>query len=160
MKKAILFVPMVIGTLALSVPVSGADRPANSSRYSDRDRMSSWNQGKAQLEQALKVGESKNFYRQQIEKQGFRITAVNYDKPDYVEYEMVKGDQSYEVQIDFDKNSNKSTKVEVERNLWRAEATDRALEAKDKQQVSRSKDLPKGDPRYSDRDKKESWEQG
>jgi uncharacterized protein YmfQ (DUF2313 family) len=157
MKRVILFIPLVVGMLAVSVPVPGADRPANQSRYSDRDRMSSWSQGKNQLEQALKIGESKDFYRPAIEKQGFRITAVNYDKPDYLEYEVVKGDQSYEVQIDFDKNSNKSSKVDVDRNLWRAEATDRALEARDKQQVSRSKDLPKGDPRYSDRDRKESW---
>jgi hypothetical protein len=38
---------------------------------------------------------------------------VKYDKPEYLEYEIVKGDDSYEVQIDFDKNSSKATKVGV-----------------------------------------------
>jgi uncharacterized protein YmfQ (DUF2313 family) len=160
MKKATLIIPLVAGALAVSVPVSSADRQPGSSRYSDRDRMDSWNQGKKDLEQALKVGENKQFYRQQLEKQGFQITAVNYDKADYVEYEIVKGDRSYEVQIDFDKNNNKATKVEIDRNLWRAEATDRVLEGREKRQVSRKDELPRGDARYSDRDRKESWNRG
>ncbi len=40
-------------------------------------------------------------------------------KPDYLEYEIVKGDESFEVQIDFDKNSNKATKVDVTLNPGR-----------------------------------------
>jgi len=160
MKKFTLIIPLVAGALAVGAPVSSADRQPSSSRYSDRDRMDSWNQGKKDLEQVLKAGESKQFYRQQLEKQGFQITAVNYDKPDYIEYEVVKGDRTYEVQIDFDKNSNKANKVEIERNLWRAEATDRVLEGKQKQQVSRKDNLPRGDARYSDRDRKESWNRG
>src|SRR6266550_4613686 len=64
------------------------------------------------LEHALKTGETKNFYRREIENMGWQITSVNYDKPDYVEYEIVKGDDSYEVQIDFDTNSSKATKVD------------------------------------------------
>jgi hypothetical protein len=58
---------------------------------------------------------------------GYKITSVNADKPDYVEYEIVKGNDTYEVQIDFDKNSNKAIKVDVTSNLWQAEATDKAL---------------------------------
>jgi len=44
------------------------------------------------LEHALKTGETKNFYRREIENMGWQIISVNYDKPDYVEYEIVKGD--------------------------------------------------------------------
>jgi hypothetical protein len=58
---------------------------------------------------------------------GYKVTSVNADKPDYVEYEIVKADDTYEVQIDFDKNSNKAIKVDVTSNLWQAEATDKAL---------------------------------
>jgi uncharacterized protein YmfQ (DUF2313 family) len=79
------------------------------------------------LEQALKTGESKDFYRRELEKMGWKVTSVNYDKPDYVEYEIVKGDDSYEVQIDFDKNSNKATKVDVAMNAWKTDATKQAL---------------------------------
>jgi hypothetical protein len=41
---------------------------------------------------------------------GWTITAVNKDKPDYAEWEIVKGDQSYEVQLNFEKASHKSKK--------------------------------------------------
>jgi uncharacterized protein YmfQ (DUF2313 family) len=87
------------------------------------------------LEQALKTGEEKDFYRRQLEKMGWKITSVNYDKPDYVEYEIVKGDDSYEVQIDFDKNSRKANKVDVALNAWKTDATKQAL--KDQTQARR-----------------------
>ena len=61
---------------------------------------------------------------------GWKITSVNYDKPDYAEYEIVKGDQTYEVQIDFDKNSHKATKVDVATNAWKADSTENALKSK------------------------------
>ena len=58
---------------------------------------------------------------------GWKVTSVNYDKPDYVEYEVVKGDESYEVQIDFDKSSHKATKIDVAMNAWKTDATKQAL---------------------------------
>jgi uncharacterized protein YmfQ (DUF2313 family) len=107
---------------------------ANPTRYSDRDRMKSSKDEEDKLEKALKTGEDKNFYRKQLEKMGWKITSVNYDKPDYVEYEIVKGDQSYEVQIDFDKDSRKATKIDVALNAWKADATKKAL---DRRQAAR-----------------------
>lgn len=101
-------------------------------RFSDRDRRDTGEKAEKQLEQALKTGEDKNFYKKQLEKMGWKVTSVNYDKPDYVEYEIVKGNDTYEVQIDFDKNSGKATKVDVAPNMWAAEATNRALEAQDR----------------------------
>ena len=71
----------------------------NPSRFSDRDRMKSAKSEEDKLEHALKTGEEKDFYRRQLEKMGRRVTSVNYDKPNYVEYEIVKGDTTYEVQI-------------------------------------------------------------
>ncbi len=85
------------------------------------------------LEQALKTGETKDFYRRELEKMGWKITSVNYDKTDYVEYEIVKGDQSYEVQIDVDKNSHKATKIDVATNAWKTNATKQALKGTDRQ---------------------------
>jgi uncharacterized protein YmfQ (DUF2313 family) len=85
------------------------------------------------LEQALKTGETKDFYRRELEKMGWKITSVNYDKTDYVEYEIVKGDQSYEVQIDVDKNSHKATKIDVATNVWKTNATKQALKGTDRQ---------------------------
>ncbi|HWP59435.1 MAG TPA: hypothetical protein VNL14_16195 [Candidatus Acidoferrales bacterium] len=157
MNKRALIITFAAGVLA-AAPLWGAERERaadRGGRYSDRERMSDWDRGKKDLEQALKLGESKPWYRQQIAKHGFQITAVNHDRPDYVEYEIVKGDNSYEVQIDLDK-SGKASKVEIDRNLWRAAATERALEGKGKQPVGRADEPPRGDPRYSDRDRRQS----
>jgi uncharacterized protein YmfQ (DUF2313 family) len=104
----------------------------NNSRFSDRDRRNTGERAEKQLEQALKTGEDKEFYKKQLEKMGWKITSVNYDKPEYVEYEIVKGNETYEVQIDFDKKSRKATKIDVAANMWSAEATNKALEARDK----------------------------
>ena|SRR5436190_17558108 len=89
--------------------------------------MKSSKDDKDQLEQALKTGEEKNFYRRELEKMGWKITSVNYDKPDCAEYEIVKGDHTYEVQINLDKNSHKATKVDVASNVWKADSTENAL---------------------------------
>jgi uncharacterized protein YmfQ (DUF2313 family) len=101
---------------------------ANPDRYSDRDRRKAYDSEEEKLEKTLKTGENKKYYRDQLEKMGYKVTSVNTDKPDYVEYEIVKGTDTYEVQIDFDKNSSKATKVDVTANLWQAEATDKALD--------------------------------
>jgi uncharacterized protein YmfQ (DUF2313 family) len=100
---------------------------ANPNRYSERDRTKAAKSDTDKLEQALKTGEEKAFYRRELEKMGWQITSVNYDKPDYLEYEIVKGDRSYEVQIDFDKNSHKASKVDVAANAWKTDATKKAL---------------------------------
>ena len=102
----------------------------NPERYSDRDRIKASKDSKDSLEKALKTGETKQFYRRELEKMGWKVTSVNYDKPDYVEYEIVKGDDTYEVQIDIDKNSKKATKVDVTTNAWKTDATKQALKSK------------------------------
>ncbi|HEU4343047.1 MAG TPA: hypothetical protein VFU31_15950 [Candidatus Binatia bacterium] len=169
MKARIRVVTLLLGAVTLSVPAyvaaQGADRPrdkdrlespkdiGDSNRYSDRDRERSSRDEKKALEQALKTGESKDSYRRQLEKMGWQITSINYDKPDYVEYEIVKGNSTYEVQIDFDKNSNKAKQVDVSANAWKAEATQRALKG---EKVEGSKKAAANGSRYSDRDRMKS----
>jgi CRISPR/Cas system-associated protein Cas5 (RAMP superfamily) len=104
------------------------DRSASGSganQYSDRDRRASWEKGKQELERSLKPGQDKETYRRELEKLGWKITSVNYDKPDYVEWEIVKGDETYEVQIDL--KDNKAAKIDVAPNMWKAKATEEAL---------------------------------
>jgi hypothetical protein len=135
MKRTGLVISIVFGGATMFPQFSpmavAADRNMNvtkdASRYSDRDRMRSSKDDEDRLEKALKTGEEKAFYRRELEKMGWQITSVNYDKPDYVEYEIVKGDDSYEVQIDFDTNSHKAKKVDVAFNAWKTDATKRAL---------------------------------
>jgi len=158
MKTRIAFLSIIIAGMTLTVPfatTSHADdrvqRKDNINRYSDRDRMKTAKDSEDKLEQALKTGETKDFYRRELEKMGWQITSVNYDKPDYLEYEIVKGDDSYEVQIDFDKNSNKATKVDVTTNIWKTDATEQAL--KERKKVAYPSRTTTNAERYSDRDR-------
>ena len=154
MKTRAVILSLIISGSTMTIPVTAtiaADKVDRPNRYSDRDRMKTAKDSEDKLEQALKTGETKDFYRKELDKLGWQITSVNYDKPDYVEYEIVKGDDSYEVQIDFDKNSNKATKVDVTTNAWQTDATDRAL--KDKKKVAYPNRTTPNPERYSDRDR-------
>lgn len=128
-----------------------ADKGVN---YSDRERMKSWSGEKEKLEQTLKVGASKADYRKILADNGYTITAINKDTADYVEYEVVKGDHSYEVQIDLDKKTSMGSKVDVDRNQWRADATKEAMRSG--KAVTASKRLTNGEA-YSDRANNKGW---
>ncbi len=159
MKPYTAVLTIVIAGASVTVPIStqaiAAERVQKSedgSRYSDRDRMKKSKGEEDKLEQALKTGEEKAFYRRELEKMGWQITSVNYDKPDYVEYEIVKGNDSYEVQIDLDKNSHKATKVDVALNAWKTDATDKALNHRGKPGVYPNRTTTNPE-RYSDRER-------
>lgn len=122
--------------------------------YSDRGRMKSWSSEKEMLEAKLKTGAGKGDYMKAIADAGFTITAINSDKPDYLEYEIVKGKDSYEVQIDLDKTTKMGSKVDVDRNLWRADATKAAIRSG--KAVAATKALPDGG-KYSDRAYSKDW---
>jgi uncharacterized protein YmfQ (DUF2313 family) len=137
------------GALALSAPaVVGA--------ASDNER---WNQGQAELQKNLPPGMSADAYRKKLEDLGYKVTSTNYSNPDYLEYEVVKGDQTWEVQIDVDDNTHKATKVDIATNMWKTDATERELE-RNKQAYAGSesatgayaKTAARGN-RYSDRDR-------
>ena len=88
---------MLLASIIAAAPLVAADKPpeksADRSRYSDRDMRKNYEDEEKKLEQALKTGQDKNAYRRELEKMGYQITSVNYDKPDYVEYEIVKGNK-------------------------------------------------------------------
>ena len=94
--------------------------------FSDRERMKGWTNKKDQLERELKLGQNKAFYLKTLTDRGFNITSVNTSKADAAEYEVVKGNQTYEVQIGFD-NAGKATEVDVTTNMWRTDATKAAM---------------------------------
>jgi len=112
---------------------------------SDNER---WNMGQAELQKQLTPGMSAADYRKKIEGMGYKITSTNYNNEDYLEYELVKDDNTWEVQIDVDDATKKATKVDVTMNTWKTDATERALGrtvASDDKQVYRNP--------YSDRDR-------
>lgn len=122
--------------------------------YSDRNRMKTWSGDKERLATNLKVGASKADYMKIIADAGYTITAINSDKPDYLEVEVVKGNDSYEVQIDLDKKTNIGSKVDVDRNLWRSDATKEAMRSG--KAVAATKASPDGS-KYSDRTYAKNW---
>lgn len=121
---------------------------------SDREQMKNWSGERDQLAQTLKAGASKDDYRKILADLGYTITAINSDTADYTEYEVVRGHQSYEVQIDLDKKTRLGSKVDVERNQWRADATKEAMRTG--KPVMASKRLANGDT-YSDRANNKGW---
>ncbi|MCB1859319.1 MAG: hypothetical protein KDI63_13650 [Gammaproteobacteria bacterium] len=136
MKMRILTLAVIFGCYGVTSMVMAAETQKESmtSEQSmlDKDaRMAKWKQDKDELEVALGVGKEKSYYRQTLEKMGYAITSVNSDESDYLEYEIIKGGDSYEVQIDFE--NGLANEVDVTTNIWRAEATEQALENKDYQ---------------------------
>jgi len=93
--------------------------------YSDRARMKNWTGEKERIEKALAGGKDKNWYSGELKKLGYQVTSVNDSEKDYVEYEIVKGAETYEVQIDFDNAIGK--KVNVTTNMWQSDGTEKAL---------------------------------
>jgi uncharacterized protein YmfQ (DUF2313 family) len=104
-----------------------ADTTAPAVAYSDRAKMTTYDSDRKALQAQLATGMDAAFYRKKLADLGYQVTAVNDREADYVEYEVVKGGNSHEVQIDFDKASRKATKVDVAMNLWRADSTKAAL---------------------------------
>ncbi len=101
-----------------------------SDKTSDRAHMKSWGDEKQVLEKNLGAGHDHAYYGKRLKELGYTVTATNKNETDYLEYEVVKGRNSYEVQVDFDKGTGMSSKVDVDANAWKAEATERALGSK------------------------------
>ncbi len=110
-----------------TVPTATAYSKGNEA-YSDRTYAKSYGNEKDRLEKMLGTGHDRGYYLAELKKLGYQVTSTNDDKKDYVEYEVVKGANSYEVQIDFD--NGKSSKVDVATNMWKADGTEKALDAK------------------------------
>ena len=122
--------------------------------YSDRAQMKSWNDDKAMLQSELATGHDKAWYAKAITDKGYQITSVNVDKPTELEYEVVKGTQTYEVQVNFDKSNHMAKKVDVSTNMWRADSTKQAMAG---HKVPTASAYMKGNEVYSDRGYMKSW---
>ncbi len=131
----------------------GADPMSRRDRLQNAQAAYSSEVGK--LETMLKGAQNRADYKSILEKNGYRISAVNADKPDYIEYEVVKGVHTYEVQLDFKDNAPKATKVDVAPNMWRAESTERMM--KDENYKHAGPMVADTEGRYSDRRYAKGW---
>jgi len=143
----------LVGSLSLSPAAfaadTGSDMQAKRLSATEKAEMKKrWAANSDELEKALGVGHDKAYYRQTLEKMGYAITAKNFDKPEYLEYEVIKNGESYEVQVDFE--NGKSEKVDVTTNLWRADSTAAALRDKNYKYVYPSALTERAD-KFSDR---------
>lgn len=120
MKKSIMKIAWA-GSLAGALLIT---QPFSAAAATDSER---WNHGQAELQKALQPGEGAAAYQKKIEDLGYKVTSVNYNDKDYLEYEVVKDNQTWEVQIDVDKNTGKATEVDIATNAWKTDATERAL---------------------------------
>lgn len=157
-----LYLAILAGNLALPGSVGAADTVhddvgrGTAPISSDRERMQSWTDEKTNLEKSLRVGEGEDYYRRELDKLGYRITAVNHNDRDYLEYEVVKGPNSYEVQIDLDKATGAATKIDVTANIWKAESTEKALKVEG-YRVEYSDATGAASPSFSDRARMKTW---
>lgn len=115
----------------------------------------SMDDAKDQLESKLKVVQNRTGYATALQNSGYRISAINVDKPDYLEYEVVKGNASYEVQLDFADGATKATAIDVTSNNWRADSTEQML--KDPQYKTPTAMVVDPASRYSDRHLMRAW---
>ena len=132
--------------------VCGAGIVALSAPGAYADDQTVWQQGQTELQQALTKGQDRGFFDTKLRELGYQITAINYNDEDYLEYEVVKGNQTYEVQIDIDEETKKSTEIEIDPNMWKTEATERALARNTGMTEANGHGAPYG-YRYSDRDR-------
>ena len=96
-------------------------------KFRDKQYLSSWNDEKEALEAALVPGKPMGDYQKILEDKGYRVTSMNDADTDSMEFEIVKGQQSYEVQLEADNASNIVKSVDVTTNMWQSKETERAL---------------------------------
>ena len=112
-------------------PVAATKALADGHKYSDRAYTKDWTSEKEKLEKALGAGKDVVAYKADLKKMGYQVTSINDKDKDYVEMEVVKGSDSYEVQIDLD-DAGKGKKVDVAANMWQSDATEKALSSRKK----------------------------
>jgi ribosomal protein S6 len=146
------------GNTAATTPApAAAERPIapGGASVDPTQRDAAVNSESDQLEQKLRAGQNRADYKNILESNGYRIAAINRDKKDYLEYEVVKGNRSYEVQLDFKDGATRATEIDVAANMWRADATERML--KDANYSHTGPLVADRDGRYSDSRYMKAW---
>lgn len=155
---------IALAVVSLFGTAMAADRPASHPADSMRtttpmvrpaDRNAAFTNEKDMLEQKLKAGTDRASYKKIIEDNGYRVSAINADKPDYLEYEIVKGTHSLEVQLDFKDGAQRATGIDVTSNMWRADSTKRM--EKDNNYKSATPLVADPTGKYSDRRYMKDW---
>jgi len=146
---------VVVLCAVLAEPALAAE-PVPMSRAEERAYRADLDEERDRLERELSRVTERAGFAAAIEAQGYRLASVNVDQPDYVEFEIVKDRASHEVRIKFDPESKKVRDLDVDRNMWLSETTERMLE--DPAYVPAAPLVPAPDGGSSDRSRIDSWE--
>lgn len=158
MKLKYTFIALASSALLVAGAAQAADTTAaQPTKMTDRLMAKSGNMkaDREQLQQKLRAGKNREDYQKILKDNGFRISAINDDKKDYLEYEVVKAGHSYEIQFDFKEGVAQATKIEVENNMWRADTTKRMM--KDEKYQHAGPLVVDGKGTYSDRRNMKGW---
>lgn len=101
--------------------------PEIASRVRDSDRMADWNEEHQILRGMLPAGEPIDSYMRRMGMLGYRVTAVNDSAPDHIEWEVVRGNDSFEVQLHKTPDTDQVNEVDVTMNIWPSKETKQAL---------------------------------
>ena len=93
---------------------------------SDRVRGKAWAEEKPAVEKELGVGDDRSYYRAALQKMGYTVTTTKDSDAGNLELEAVKGDTRYEIKVEFDEKSLKSTAVDVSTSIWETNAAERS----------------------------------
>lgn len=99
-------------------------------RYSDTQYTQVWSEENKALAAAMPVGKKFEDYKNILEERGYKITSINDAGAEEVEFEIVKGEHSFEVNLERDPDTKLVKKVEVSNNIWRSEETEKAIDKK------------------------------
>jgi hypothetical protein len=69
------------------------------------------------------VGQTKQFYKDELKKQGYEIARINTDDKDELSLEAVKGANSVEFNVAFNEDNGKSTSVDADSIWFESQAT-------------------------------------
>jgi hypothetical protein len=67
----------------------------------------------AELERSLPAGQAPHFYWQVLTAMGYEVEEIDYEKDDYVDFEVVKDREAYEVRLDLEERQSRVRTVEV-----------------------------------------------
>ncbi len=108
-------------------------------------RVTEFQAEKVKLESVLTGAAQREDYATLLEKGGYHISSVNADKPELLEYEVVKDDKSYEIRLRFDEGAPVAKRIDITGNLWKAKETKEMLKQSKTQDSPAESPAPKAD---------------
>lgn len=108
-------------------------------------RVTEFQAEKVKLESVLTGATQRVDYATLLEKGGYHIASVNADKPELIEYEVVKDDRSYEIRLRFDEGAPVAKRIDITGNLWKAKETKEMLKQSKAQDSPTDSPAPKSD---------------